>query len=380
MNTSTLSPPKLLGTVKKILLVIQREYLTRVRKTSFWVLTILVPILIAGLYAIPIILATKPLEQSRVLVVDETGIFEHEFRSSKSIVYQDAGSLAYAENQIKDGDSADAIVYIPARSNTIPNDAFMYYYSDAPSMHVQSDIENQLQRILRDRILLDVHGISADDYALITNTKIHLHTNDIETGRDGFLEVKVVVGILLAMLVFMAVFIFGSQVMRGVMEEKGSRILEIIVCSVKPFQLMMGKVVGIGLVGLTQFLLWVLLSGVAMVGVSLSNADLLEKAASQQQITSIATQGTEVAAQMEAQQQAAPISDALQGLTAINFPLIVGMFLLYFLVGYLLYATLFAAAGSLVDSETDSQQFTLPLTIPLLLVFLMLPLLLWECS
>lgn len=201
MNTSTLSPPKLLGTVKKILLVIQREYLTRVRKTSFWVLTILVPILIAGLYAIPIILATKPLEQSRVLVVDETGIFEHEFRSSKSIVYQDAGSLAYAENQIKDGDSADAIVYIPARSNTIPNDAFMYYYSDAPSMHVQSDIENQLQRILRDRILLDVHGISADDYALITNTKIHLHTNDIETGRDGFLEVKVVVGILLAMLV-----------------------------------------------------------------------------------------------------------------------------------------------------------------------------------
>lgn len=366
--------------MKKILLVIQREYLTRVRKTSFWVLTILVPILVVGLYAIPIILASKPLEKSCVLVVDETGIFEHAFRSSESIVYQDAGSLDYAEQQVKQGDSADAIVYIPARTNTIPNDAFMYYYSDAPSMHVQSDIENQLQRILRDRILLDVHGISSDDYELITNTKIHLHSNDIETGRDGFLEVKVAIGILLAVLVFMAVFIFGSQVMRGVMEEKGSRILEIIVCSVKPFQLMMGKVVGIGLVGLTQFLLWVLLSGVAIVGVSLSNADLLEQAAARQEVTSVATKGVEAAAQMEAQQQATPISDAVQGLTAINFPLIVGMFLLYFLVGYLLYATLFAAAGSLVDSETDSQQFTLPLTIPLLLTFLLLPALINEPS
>lgn len=366
--------------MRKILLVIQREYLTRVRKTSFWVLTILVPILVAGLYAVPIILATKPLEQSHVLVVDETDVFVQEFRSSESISYHDAGSLEYAKNQIKNGDSADVIVYIPARSNTIPNDAFMYYYSDAPSLNVQSDIENQLQRILRDRILLDVYGISPDDYDLITNTHIKLHTSDIETGRDGFLEVKVVVGILLALLVFMAVFIFGSQVMRGVMEEKGNRILEIIVCSVKPFQLMMGKVVGVGLVGLTQFLLWVLLSGVAMVGVSISNSDLLEQAAARQEMTSVATKGSEAVAQMEAQQQAAPISEAVQGLTAINFPLIVGMFLLYFLVGYLLYATLFAAAGSLVDSETDSQQFTLPITIPLLLSFLMLPALINEPS
>ena len=368
--------------MNKILLVIQREYLTRVKKPSFWVLTIVVPILLAGVYAIPIILASRPIEHAHVLLVDDTGLFQGQFRSGRDITYHEAGSIEYARRELQQHDSLDAIVYIPARETTLPRDAYLYYRSDAPSLTVQTDAQNQLQEILRNSILLDVHGLTPEDYALLTSTHIKLRPQDIETGRDGFLQVKIVVGVLLAFLVFMAVFMFGSQVMRGVMEEKTSRIVEVIVCSVKPFQLMMGKVVGIGLVGLTQFALWVLLSGIAVVGVQASNADLFQQATAHQ--TEIASKGTEATTQYEAEQARAAeyeagqgidnsVKELIEGLTGINYAMLIVLFVFYFVFGYLLYASLFAAAGSLVDNETDSQQFTLPMTVPLILTLLLMP-------
>ena len=368
--------------MNKILLVIQREYLTRVKKPSLWVLTIVVPILLAGVYAIPIILASRPIEHAHVLLVDDTGLFQGQFRSGRDITYHEAGSIDYARRELQQHDSLDAIVYIPARETTLPRDAYLYYRSDAPSLTVQTDAQNQLQEILRNSILLDVHGLTPEDYALLTSTHIKLRPQDIETGRDGFLQVKIVVGVLLAFLVFMAVFMFGSQVMRGVMEEKTSRIVEVIVCSVKPFQLMMGKVVGIGLVGLTQFALWVLLSGIAVVGVQASNADLFQQATAHQ--TEIASKGTEATTQYEAEQARAAeyeagqgidnsVKELIEGLTGINFAMLIVLFVFYFVFGYLLYASLFAAAGSLVDNETDSQQFTLPMTVPLILTLLLMP-------
>ena len=368
--------------MNKILLVIQREYLTRVKKPSFWVLTIVVPILLAGVYAIPIILASRPIEHAHVLLVDDTGLFQGQFRSGRDITYHEAGSIDYARRELQQHDSLDAIVYIPARETTLPRDAYLYYRSDAPSLTVQTDAQNQLQEILRNSILLDVHGLTPEDYALLTSTHIKLRPQDIETGRDGFLQVKIVVGVLLAFLVFMAVFMFGSQVMRGVMEEKTSRIVEVIVCSVKPFQLMMGKVVGIGLVGLTQFALWVLLSGIAVVGVQASNADLFRQATAHQ--TEIASKGTEATTQYEAEQARVAeyeagqgidnsVKELIEGLTGINFAMLIVLFVFYFVFGYLLYASFFAAAGSLVDNETDSQQFTLPMTVPLILTLLLMP-------
>lgn len=376
--------------MNKIPLVIQREYFTRIKKPSFWVLTIVVPILLAMVYAIPIYLASRPLEHANVLVVDDSGIFVGEFRSSRNITYYDAGSLDYAKRQLAEHDSLDAIVFIPARETSIPQDAFLYYQSDAPSVNVQSDVNNQLQQILRNRILLDVHGISEEDYALISSTSIRLRTQDIETGRDGFLQIKTAIGFILAFLVFMAVFMFGSQVMRGVVEEKTSRIVEVIICSVKPFQLMMGKVVGIALVGLTQFALWVLLSAVALGGLRIANAGLFEDA-QKTQVHQIATKGVEATSQYQAAQyQAAQyqagegvsheIQDLLLGLSSINFGLLLVAFLFYFLFGYLLYASLFAAAGSLVDNDTDSQQFTLPMTIPLMASLLLMPAMIYEPS
>ena len=370
--------------MNKVLLVIQREYFTRVKKTSFWILTIVVPILLAVVYAIPIFLATRPLEHSHVLIVDDTGLFQGQFRSGRDISYHEAGSIDYARRQLQQYDSLDAIVYIPARETTLPRDAYLFYRSDMPALNVQTDAQNQLQEILRNRILLDVHGLTPEDYTLLTSTHIKLRTQDIETGRDGFLQVKIAVGIIIAMLVFIAVFMFGSQVMRGVMEEKTSRIVEVIVCSVKPFQLMMGKVVGIGLVGLTQFALWVLLAGALVMGVQLTHADLFQQATERHSQTEIASKGTEATYQYQTEQERAAqyqagegidnsIQDLIEGLTGINFAMIIFLFLFYFVFGYLLYASLFAAAGSLVDNETDSQQFTIPLTIPLILTILLLP-------
>lgn len=358
--------------MKKILLVISREYLTRVRKPSFWILTIIVPILIAGIYAIPIILATRPLEHNIVLVVDETTLFQKSFHNTENITYRDAGSLEYAKNQMKENDDIDAVVFIPARETTIPGDAFLYYQSDAPSATLQSDVDRQLQNILRNNILLDVHNISADDYEMVSNTRIKLHTKDIETGRDAFLEVKIGLGLVLAIIVYVAIFMFCSQVMRGVMEEKTSRIVEVIVCSVRPFQLMMGKVVGIALVGLTQFLLWLLLSGIGLGAIQIANHDLFQQV-EQQRITEIATKGEDAVAQLEQAQQMKAVPEMIEGLASINFSLIAIVFVIYFIFGYLLYATLFAAVGALADNETDSQQFTLPLTIPLLFTILMVP-------
>lgn len=357
--------------MKKILLVIQREYFTRVKKPSFWILTIVVPILIAALYAIPIALSMKPLEKATVVVVDETTLFQHSFQSSKEITYLDAGSLDYAKQQLEEVDSINAILYIPARETTIPNDAFLYYRTHVPSQTIQSDVDRQLQTLLRDNILLDVHHISAEDYAMISNTKMKLHKKDLETGRDGFLEIKMAIGMVLAMIIFMAIFMFGSQVMRGVMEEKTNRIVEVIVSSVRPFQLMMGKVVGIGLVGLTQFLLWVILSAIGLVGIQLANADMFQKVKETQNITQLATKGEDAAAQMQQIEEMANIPDLIEGLMGINYGVILGMFIIFFIFGYLLYATLFAAVGSISDNETDSQQFTLPITIPLILTFLL---------
>jgi ABC-2 type transport system permease protein len=224
---------------------------------------------------------------------------------------------------------------------------------------------------LRNNILLDVHNISAEDYAMISGTRINLHTKDIETGRDGYLEVKSAIGLVLALLIFMVIFTFGSQVMRGVMEEKNNRIVEVIVSSVKPFQLMMGKVIGICAVGLTQMLLWLLLSGVGLGAIQATHADLFQQAESRQHITEIATKGTDAIAQTEQAEEEDPVSDLMMGLSSINFGVLAGMFFFYFLFGYLLYATLFAAVGAVTDPETDGNQFVLPLTLPLLLSFLL---------
>lgn len=366
--------------MKKILLIISREYLSRVKKKSFWILTIVVPLLLAGLYAIPIYLAVRPQEKTTVLVVDDTKLFDGAFKSSKEIVYQYAGSLDYAQRRMTEEDTVTAVLYIPARETTIPGDAFLYYQGSSPSASLQSDVSEQLQSHIRTIILQDVHGITQEEFDQVNATRIKLHTKDMETGKEAFTEVKSAIGLVLGLVIFMVVLTFGSQVMSGVSEEKTSRIVEVIVSSVKPFQLMMGKVIGIGFVGLTQFALWIMLSMVGFVGIQATNPELFEAAKARQNMTEVATKGTDAVEQMQALNDAPVVTELVQGLTAIDFPLIIMMFLIYFVLGYFFYATLFAGVGALVDVDTNAQQFSLPITIPLMLVMIMMPAIINEPS
>jgi len=174
-----------------------------------------------------------------------------------------------------------------------------------------------------------------------------------------------------ALLIYMFIFLFGSQVMRGVIEEKTNRIVEVIVSSVKPFQLLMGKVVGVALVGLTQFLAWVALTLVLVVlaqGIFLPDItkEALQQANQMQMVGSLAGDSVQLSATTE------KARDVLQMIQSINFGVLISCFLFFFIGGYLLYGSLFAAIGSAVDSETDTQQFMLPITIPLIVAIMVM--------
>lgn len=337
--------------MKKILLVIQREYLARIRKKSFWILTVLVPILLAALYVIPIYLSIHSKERTNIIVVDETILFG-KFRTDDEVRYTHLKDIDEAKAQLRNSDEYAAIVYIPRTETRIPSDAYLYYYAHSPNVVAINNIEAQLERILKNNIMLEVYQISKDDYKMINDAMIHLHAKDLETGRDDFLEVKIALAVVLAVLIYIIISIFGSQVMRGVIEEKNNRIVEVIVSSLNPFQLMMGKIVGIAAVGLTQFILWIILLITTIGIVNIANPDML----------TIAT----------ASDNSIDLPLITQGLLAIDFSVILPTFLLFFILGYLLYAALFAAVGSTTD--TDSQQFVLPITIPLILSIILSPL------
>lgn len=337
--------------MKKILLVIQREYLARIRKKSFWILVLLVPILLAALYVIPIYLSIHSKERTNIIVVDETILFG-KFRTDDEVRYTHLKDIDEAKAQLRNSDEYAAIVYIPRTETRIPSDAYLYYYAHSPNVVAINNIEAQLERILKNNIMLEVYQISKDDYKMINDAMIHLHAKDLETGRDDFLEIKIALAMVLAVLIYIIISIFGSQVMRGIIEEKNSRIVEVIVSSLNPFQLMMGKIVGIAAVGLTQFLLWIILLLATIGIVNIANPNILAVATSADNSINL------------------PL--ITQGLLAIDFSVILPIFLLFFILGYLLYASLFAAVGATTD--TDSQQFVLPITIPLILSIVLSPL------
>ena len=235
-----------------------------------------------------------------------------------------------------------------------------------------------MKYVLENKTLNDQFGIDKKDLESI-KTNIILQTENIQTGENASPLLSTFIGLFAGILIYFSIFMFGSQVMRGVIEEKTSRIVEIIVSSVRPFQLLVGKITGIGLVGLTQFLLWIVLTlaiiGIFQVSVSKNPAD--KPATSQQQF--IPQNNTLFPENTSAPQatdnntnDSAQIFNAVwKSIAAYDFVAIIALFFFYFLFGYLIYGGLFAAIGSAVDSEADTQQFMMPITIPLILSFIM---------
>lgn len=364
--------------MKKILLILARECCLRLRRPSFWVLTLLVPLLLAALYALPVVAANRSAEQAQVLVVDETGLFEYSLEPSTEVSFRTMPSLEYARQQMNDDSDIDAILFIPLRETTIPRDAFLYHRSTTLSLALQQYIGGQLQMTLRNAILEDVYQLDPEVYRSVSNTDIRLHVQDAATGRESFARVKGVVAAVLAVLMVLALIIFGVQVMRSVQEEKSTRVAEVVASSVHPVQLMMGKVGGVALTAVMQLLLWVMLTATAIGGIQNANPDLFAQARKQQTAHSLATKGTEATAQYNASVQL--VDETVQGLTAINLPLVAGTFIAFFLLGYLLYGALLAALAARLDNDADALQWVLLLLSPLLLTLMLIPMLLQTPS
>ena len=344
--------------MNQIPLIIQREYLSRVKKKSFLLLTFLVPFILLGMNALVVYLSLSGSDQkTSIHVIDDSGIFAPELKDNKSIDFILSGGSLNEAKKAAAQSGEGFLLYIPQNIEAGGKPEMLS--KKRPGISVLSNIESQMNDIMRTRMLTEA-GI---DIATLDNIKpqITIAAKEItETGeKDSSASAAYAVGFVSAILIYMSLFIYGAQVMRGVIEEKTSRIIEVIISSVKPFQLMLGKIIGIGLVGLTQFLLWIILS-LALTGVAgsvfLKNPEAVktEQVASTEQIPDDGI-GAEV----------------MNAIETINFPFILSVFLIYFLGGFMLYSALFAAVGSAVDSETETQQFMFPITLPLLFTYIM---------
>ncbi len=349
--------------MKKILLIIQREYLTRVRKKSFVVMTLLGPLLMAALVVLPVYLAENSTSNVNVDVLDETGWFFQKFHDQENLHFH------YVDKNVEQA-KADALakgnmlLYIPLTRLNLPENAELFSVKQ-PGLFVRNYIKTVMKQVVEDKKML-AKGI---DPNVLKSIKAHIHLVTIKVSDEGTekqsnTDVETGLAIFSGILIYMFVFMYGAQVMRGVMEEKQNRIVEVIISSVKPFQLMMGKIIGVGLVGLTQFLLWIVLT-LALVGVF--QTGIFGAGASQG--AHVLTEQMAVAGQSAAlshQTQSAALTEISGILSAINFKVMVFSFLFYFLGGYLLYSSLFAAVGGAVDHDADVQQFMLPVSIPLI--------------
>ena len=346
-------------------LIIQREYLSRIRKKSFVVMTLLGPILMASLFIVPILLADSGAPQQEMLVLDETELFTGYLEDNDDVryTYLEEMGLENAKKRLVDS-QGDGLLYVPCGQNCDLNyieKSIQIYSEKTISIDLKYSIKRQIERELEN---LKLRRDSVDlDKIEAAKTSITISTISMEGEKEeeNFSEFSTAVGFIMAFLIYMFIFLYGAQVMRGVIEEKSSRIVEVIISSVRPFQLMLGKIIGVALVGLTQFLLWVVLTfaivtvaQMAFLGDTYSSTELA---------------GQMSGPEMEAAKEAA-MPEIIKMINSINFPLVLGCFIFYFMGGYLLYGALFAAIGSAVDHESDSQQFMLPVSMPLILAII----------
>ncbi len=355
----------------KIFLIIRREYLTRVKKKSFIIMTILGPVLFASIVLVPMLLMNIGSDKETVAIVDESGIFADNLENSEKLIYTHVENIDTAKNQLKNG-AYDLVLFVEKTDSTKANPAALFYNKKQPGLGTHNTIEKQLQDILQNKLLVQTYQISTEDYNKIKAVKIAVKAQDVQTGEESSTGIKTGIGYASAFLIYLFVFMFGAQVMQGVIEEKSNRIVEVIVSSVKPFQIMMGKIVGIAMVGLTQFFLWIILTfGIVTVAGS-ALAPTLSKDVEMTQ--SMGGMNNMINPELTEQVQSPDmVGKLLEGFGNIDYTLIIAMFLIFFVGGYLLYASLFAAIGSAVDNEADTQQFMLPITVPLILAIVAIP-------
>ena len=365
--------------MNKVSIIIKREYLTRVRKKSFIIMTILAPILMAAIIIVPtLIMVNQDQDYKKIAVVeDNSDLFKGAIKNTKTMEF------TYLENvRIEDLKNSYqqagyyGILYISPEIVNTPN-AIQLISKQQPPIALLDHIENSLEKEIERQKLMTYKIENLDEIMKNVETKVSVQTIKIDDSgqvKETSTGIAMALAYIGGFLMYMLVFMFGSQVMRGVIEEKTSRVVEVIVSSVKPVQLMMGKIIGIALVGLTQFLIWVFLT-IAIAGVIRST--VLQKS-NITQVTENVTKSLMTPEQQATMETQAPeMNTDLAEFSklfdsAMNQPwgLIIICFIFYFVTGYLLYASIFAAIGSAVDNETETQQFMLPVTIPIILALM----------
>jgi len=343
-------------------LIIKREYFTKVKNKSFIVMTFLSPVIMIALIAVVAYLSQLNNDKQRTIsILDETGYLSDIFQDTDNTSYtklnglnlEDAVALVkekedYGLLYIANADSLDAI------SNNVK-----FYSEESPSLTVISSLERKIEKRLEE-MKLEKDGVSLEQIEA-SKTSIDIAQESFEGEKSSKIDnvVKLAFGGIAGYLLFMFIIIYGNMIMRSVIEEKTSRIIEVIISSVKPIQLMMGKIIGTSLAGVTQFVIWTILGGVLMLVVSfIFGIDLTQVQSPQQEMVNQAIQAE------GGQAMAENLITAISNLPIAN---LVIAFIFFFIGGYLLYSSLYAAIGAAVDNETDTQQFMLPILMPLIL-------------
>ncbi len=358
--------------MNKILLIIKREYLSRVKKKSFILMTIIGPVLMVGIMIVPIWLSMQKTEKQKVEVVDESFLFTGLIPEKESVHFDYPPiTLDQARKGFFDTDY-NAILWIPKNVLNGGQKGIKLLYKKQLSNTAQQHIQYSISKMLYEVMLAENHvnidfikdAKDKSEFSMLT-MQVDEEGNDKKTNTGLYMGI----GLVAAIMIYFFIFMYGVQVMRGVMEEKTSRIVEVILSSVKPFQLMMGKIIGVALVGLTQFLLWVILSTTLYSFASatiLRSIDIKQNVAKEEVIKIGENLDQTKMGKNEDPNEMTQLWNDFKSVDMVSITL---CFLFYFLAGYLMYSALFAAIGAAVDSEADTNQFMLPITVPLIFSF-----------
>ena len=342
-------------------LIIKREYLTKIKNKSFIIMTFLSPLIMIALISIVAYLSQLNNDKKRTIsILDESGLFSEIFKNTGNTTYNyisnstDREAKAFVKEKEQYG-----LLYISNGDLEIVSKSVRFYSEDSPSLTIISGLENKIERKLREEKLIS-NGL---DIKQIENSRVNVSVaqESFEGQKSSKIDniLKLAFGGIAGYLLFMFIIIYGNMIMRSVIEEKTSRIIEVIISSVKPIQLMMGKIIGTSLAGVTQFAIWTILLGVLSTILSIVfNIDLMSVQTPQQEVVKQAMDNPVLQDE---------ITLALQSFQNLPLANLIIAFLLFFIGGYLLYSSLYAAVGAAVDNETDTQQFMLPILMPLIL-------------
>ena len=350
--------------MNKLKLVIKREFIAKVRNKSFIIMTFLSPVIMIGMgFLIYFLMKKNDQKVKEIVFVDHSGLFSKEdFKNTKTIHYQNFTVLGVEETKqkVENGNHYGALIIPKQDSLELLAKSIEFYSKDSPGMSIMNTIENKIERKIRNKKLnnfgIDVNKINAS--RIKANIKMYNFSGEESSKVKNW--IKIIMGALAGYLLMMFVMIYGTSVMRSVIEEKTSRIIEVIVSSVKPFQLMLGKIIGNASAGLVQFFVWgFLLLIISTMTSSVFGVDMVEV-----QTSKLPVEQLDIAKKVAKGNEMQLIIQEVLRLPILKMFF---LFIFYFLGGYMLYSSLFAAVGAAVDNETDTQQFVFPIMLPLVL-------------